>query len=423
MRCLAGPLASRNFRLLLACDVVSVLGTAVAQVAVPFAVLAIGGSAADVSFVAAAAAVPVVVFLLWGGVAADRFPRHTVMVTADVVQALAQAASAALMLTGQARVWELITLAALRGLGLGFYLPAAQGLLPQTVPGGQLSQANAVDRTGRNSALIAGSGLGGLLVGWAGPGWGLLIDGASFALAAALRTGMRFPALPTEHLAGMASQLREGWREFVSRRWLWATVLAFTLIVAISLATVNVIGPLVAQARLGGAHSWGAILASDSAGAVLGGLAMIGFRPKRMLLTAVLSVPAFASFLFALAVPLSVPLLVTTAFLMGGCLEVFGVNWATTMQQEIPAAVLSRVSAYDALGSYALAPLATLIAGPLAAAIGTSTLLTIGGAATLLLTATVLCLPEVRRLQRRQPPPNKTGARPATSVNPGPHLM
>jgi hypothetical protein len=406
---LPGPLASRNFRLLLACDAISVLGTAVAIVAVPFAVLAIGGSGADVGYVAAAATVPVVVFLLCGGVVADRLPRHKVMVTADALQALAQAGSAVLVLTGRATVWELMALAAVRGTGLGFYLPAAQGLVPQTVPAHQLSQANAMDRVGRNGALIGGCGLGGILVGWAGPGWGLLVDGASFAIAAALRIGMRFPALPPAPQTRILIQLREGWREFISRRWLWAIVLEFAAIVAISTAALNVLGPLVAHAHLGGAHSWGAILASESAGAVLGGLAMIRFRPQRMLLAASLSVPAFAIFLFALAVPLSVPLLAVTAFLMGGCLEVFSVNWATTMQQEIPPAALSRVSAYDALGSYALAPVGMLIAGPLATAVGTSTVLTISGIATLLLTAAVLCIPEVRGLQRRQPSPNQAG--------------
>jgi MFS family permease len=400
----SGPLASRNFRLLLACDFVSVLGTAIAVVAVPFAVLAIGGSAADVGYVAAAATVPLVVFLLWGGVVADRLPRHQVMVAADALQALAQAGSAVLVLTGRASVGELMALAAVRGTGLGFYLPAAQGLLPQTVPAHQLSQANAMDRIGRNAALIGGSGLGGILVGWAGPGWGLLADATSFAIAAALRTGMRFPALPPAPHARILTQLREGWREFSSRRWLWAIVAEFAVLIAISTATLNVLGPLVAHTHLGGARSWGALLASESTGAVLGGLAMIRYRPQRMLLAASLSVPVFAIFLFTLAVPLPVPLLAVTAFLMGGCLEVFSVNWATTMQQEIPPAALSRVSAYDALGSYALAPVGQLIAGPLATAVGTSIVLAASGILTLLLTAAVLCIPEVRNLQRRPPP-------------------
>lgn len=109
-----GPLRSRNFRLLLACDVISASGTAVATVALPFAVLRIGGSASDVGYVAAAYLVLLIGFLLLGGVVADRLPRHQVMVAANALQALAQAASAVLLLAGQARVWELAVLAAAR---------------------------------------------------------------------------------------------------------------------------------------------------------------------------------------------------------------------------------------------------------------------------------------------------------------------
>jgi MFS family permease len=399
-----GPLASLNFRLFLACDVISVLGTAVAVVAIPFAVLAIGGSAADVGFVAASATGPLIVFLLWGGVVADRLPRHRVMVAANVVQALAQAGSAAAVLSGHARVWELMALAAVRGTGLGFYFPAALGLLPQTVPASQFPQANAMDRVGRNTALISGSALGGVLVGLAGPGWGLVVDAVSYAVAALLRAGMRFPARPPAPAASMLHELREGWREFASRRWLWTIVLQFSCIVAISTAAVSVLGPVVARAHLGGARGWGIILAAQSAGAVLGGVVMLRFRARRMLLAASLSVPAIAVFLFALAVPLTVPLIAAAAFVSGGCLEVFAVNWTTTMQQEIPPGMLSRLSAYDAVGSWALAPVGAVAAGPLAGAFGAPAVLFAGGVLVVVLTAAVLCVPEVRTLRRAPAP-------------------
>ena len=128
MRVPQGPLLSRNFRLLLACNVISVAGTAVALVAIPFAVLAIGGSAADVGYVAAAVMVPALILPL-GGVVADRLPRHQVMMAANALQALAQGAAAVLVLTGQAQVWELVVLAAARGVGYAFCFPAAEGLL------------------------------------------------------------------------------------------------------------------------------------------------------------------------------------------------------------------------------------------------------------------------------------------------------
>jgi MFS family permease len=201
----------------------------------------------------------------------------------------------------------------------------------------------------------------------------------------------------------MLHDLREGWQEFTSRRWLWVTVLLFTFLVAISSATISVLGPLVADTRLGGARSWGFIVAAYSAGAILSGLAMIRFRPRRPLLVAILSVTAFSAVLFALAVPLEVPLDITASFFAGGCLEIFGVSWTTILQQEIPPEKLSRISSYDALGSFALAPAGIAIAGPLAAAFGTSAVLTAGGTLVAVLPLLVLLLPEIRNI-RRQPP-------------------
>jgi predicted MFS family arabinose efflux permease len=402
-----GPLRSRNFRLLLACDVISASGTAVATVALPFAVLRIGGSASDVGYVAAAYLVPLIGFLLLGGVVADRLPRHQVMMAANALQALAQAASAGLLLAGHARVWELAALAAARGVGSGFYLPAAEGLLPHTVPADQRAPANALDRIGRNSGQIGGAALGGVLVGLAGPGWGLAADAVSFAVAGALRAGMRFPALPAAPRAGLVHELREGWRDFISRRWLWAIVAEFAFVVAILAGTQSVLGPLVADAHLGGARSWGLILAAEGLGAVLGGFVMIRFRPRRMLLAASLAVPADSLFFLALAVPLPVPVIAATAFAAGASVEVFSVNWATTMQQEIPPAMLSRLSSYDALGSFALAPVGTAVAGPLAASFGTSAVLTAGAILVVLLTAAVLLVPEVRNMQRQPVSPDR----------------
>ena len=403
MRLPRGALQSRNFRLLVACDVIAGTGNAVAFVAIPFAVLAIGGSVSDVGYVATASLIPMLVFLLFGGVAGDRLPRHKVMMAANILQSAAQATSAVLVLTHHAFVWELLVLAAARGTGLGFYFPAAQGLLPQTVPEEHRAQANAISRTGRNSAGIGGAALGGLLVGLAGPGWGLAVDAASFAVAAALRSGMRFPAMPAAAAESTLHQLREGWREFVARRWLWSVVLEFTAMTAVTSGTISVLGPAVAHTRLGGARSWGLILAAYGVGAVLGGLVMIRFRPRRMLLVGSIAAGVFAVLLFALAVPLTVPLVMAAAALVGVSSEVFVVNWVTTMQQEIPHDLLSRLSSFDAIGSFALAPVGVAAAGPLAAAFGISTVLVAGGLLIILLTLAVLLVPEVRQLRRRTP--------------------
>ena len=185
---LRGALSSRNFRLLVGCDVMSMTGTAMATVAVPFAVLRSGGSASDIGFVAVSGLVPTIVFLLLGGVVADRLPRQRVMVLANVVQGAMQAAFALLVLTGRAQLYEMMLLTAGRGVAFGFYMPAAQGLLPQTVAATELASANAIRRLGLNAAQISGAAFGGIVIAVAGPGWGLVGDAASYAAAAALRT-------------------------------------------------------------------------------------------------------------------------------------------------------------------------------------------------------------------------------------------
>jgi MFS family permease len=398
-----GPLRSRNFCLLLTGNLVSVAGSSVSFVAVPFAVLRIGGSAADVGYVATAALIALIGCLLTGGVIADRLPRHQVLVAAGALQALAQAIAAALLLAGHAKVWQLAVLSAAAGAGTGISLPASAGLLPQTVLAADRPAANALDRAGRNAAAIGGSALGGVLVGLAGPGWGLAIDAASFAVAGLLRAGLRLPRRPVTRSASMVQDVRAGWREFASRRWLWLIVSQFAVLVAISAAMINVLGPLVADSRLGGARSWGYIVAAYSVGAVIGGLVMIRFRPRRILLAAVASVPMFAAVLFALAVPLPAPADIAAAAAAGSCLEVFAVSWATTLQQEIPPDLLSRVSSYDALGNFALAPAGPAIAGPLAAALGTRTVLDAGGAIVVLLPLLLLLVPQIRRMRAGGP--------------------
>lgn len=391
----------RNFLLLVACNVISVTGSGFSNVAIPFAVLGIGGSASDVGYVGTAAFVPLIACLLLGGVAGDRMPRHRVIAAANAVQTLVQGTAAALLLTGDARVWQLVALAALGGTALGFYLPAASGLLPQTVPAAKLAQANAVNRAGSSMAAICGAALGGVVTGTAGPGWALAADALSFALAGALRAGMRLPSTsPAQRPTSPVSDLVAGWREFTSRRWLWTVVAQFAVVVGVSAGTLEVLGPFVAHASLGGARAWGLMVAVYATGAVAGSLVMVRFRPRRILVAAMLAVPPYSLLLFALAVPLPLPADLAAAALAGGCVEVFTVNWATVLQQEIPPGKLSRVSAYDALGNYALTPAGTMAAGPLAAAFGTTAVLAAGGMLIALLPFLVLLVPDVRRMRR-----------------------
>src|SRR6185503_2894621 len=267
-----GPLAERDFRLLFLGRTISLFGTAFAPIALAFAVIELTGSPSDLGLVLSAYMLAHLVFLLAGGVWADRLPRNLVMVTSDLLSGAAQAIAAVLLLSGAAQTWYLVVLGAIRGGVSAFFMPASTGLVPQVVSAGRLQQANALLSLSRNSTRIAGVALAGILVATIGPGWALALDGATYALGA-LFVGMlhaRAPVAPGNR--EFLRELAEGWREFRSRYWLCVTIVQFALINAYAIGAFLVLGPFVAEEHLGGATAWGLILAAEAAGMIAAGI-------------------------------------------------------------------------------------------------------------------------------------------------------
>ena len=398
----AAPLREREFRLLFASRTTSLVGSAIAPVALAFAVLELTGSKTDLGVILACREIPLVVFLLVGGIWADRIPRNKVMMSANVVSAFAQASTAALLISGNAEVWHLAALAAVNGGSSAFYFPASAGVIPQTVPAPHLQQANALLQLAMNSAMIGGAALAGFLVAGVGPGWAIAIDAGTYLLAAALVAPMRLPPVVRDAATNFLHELAVGWREFRSREWLWVIVLQFSFLLMVTMGAFSVLGPVVAEEELGGAKAWGAILTGQAAGLVAGGLLGLRFRPRRMLVAATLGILAVPAPLIALGFPLGVPAIVAIAFVAGIGSEVFGLLWHTTMQQEIPAQKLSRVYSYDALGSIGLVPLGYALAGPAAEAFGVRATLWGAAAIGIGVTLAVLLSRDVRTLERRR---------------------
>jgi len=396
-----GPLRERQFRLLFAGRTISMAGSAMAPVALAFAVLDLTGSTSDLGLVLAARQIPTVIFILFGGVWADRLPRHHVMVASNLLSGASQAAAAALLLAGHAQIWQLAALAAVNGSSSAFFFPASTGVIPQTVPATLLQQANATLRLALNATNITGAALGGILVAATSPGWAIAIDAASYGLAALAIGAMHLP--PGLRIEGstVLHELRDGWHDFWSRTWLWAIVLQFAVVNAVETGALDVLGPAVAKKQLGGAGAWGAVLAAVSLGLVVTGTVMLRWRPRRILLMATFGIFPMILPLVALAWPGPLVLVIVCGFLAGAGIEVFGVLWDTAMQQEIPGEKLSRLSSYDALGSFVLMPVGLAVAGPLGAAIGLRT--TFIGSSVLIVAATALVLlsRDVRTLERR----------------------
>jgi MFS family permease len=373
-----------------------------APIALAFAVLHLTGSKSDLGFVLAARSAPQIVFLLVGGIWADRLPRNQVMVASSLLSGASQGALATLLLTGNARLWHLLAISALNGTSSAFFFPASAGVVPQTVPPLMIQQANALVRLALNSSLVIGAAAGGGIVAAAGPGWAIAVDAATFGAGALFIGAMRLPAIERVESPNFLRELAEGWHAFRSRTWLWAIVLQFSVLNSAENGSFQVLGPVQAKAHFGGAGAWGAILACQAAGLILGGLMMLRIRPQRMLLVATFSILTLAVPLVLLGLPAPAAAVAAGAFAMGLGIEVFAVCWDTTMQQQIPGEMLSRVYSYDALGSLALIPLGFAIAGPVADAIGTRATLYAAAALVMGATVPVFGVREVRELRRSE---------------------
>lgn len=400
------PLRYPAFRMLAAGATISQVGNAMAPIALAFAVLDLTGSVTSLGLVVGARSVANVVFLLLGGVLADRLPRRTLIVGSAALSAASQSAVAALVLTHTATIGLLAVLSAVNGTVSAANFPASAALLPQTVPAGIRQQANVIARLGLNAAAIGGASVGGVIVATVGPGWGLAVDAASFLAAGCFFALVRVAVaggrtVPGERAvrASTLTELREGWTEFVSRTWVWVVVLGFMFLNAAWAGGLQVLGPVVADATIGRA-AWGVVLATQTLGMVVGGLVALRLRMRRLLRYGVACMAGPSLILLALAVRPAAGVLLPAAFLAGLAAEQFGVAWVTSMQQYVPADKLGRVYSYDALGSFLAIPLGQAAAGPVASAVGSRA--TLLGAAGIVLAATLLMLASrsVRTLSR-----------------------
>jgi MFS family permease len=374
-------LRHQDFRYLFLGQAASAVGDQVVIVALALFITQRTGSPTDLGLVLAAQALPLVALLLFGGVWADRLPRHRIMMAADAARAILHGALAVLIFTGAVSLWEMLVIEALFGAARAFFQPAYTGLMPQTVPESLIQDAQALSQTFDNVAFLLGPALATGLVLGVGAGWAFAVDAATFVLSAVLLRrvhprprGVEATSEPVMHA------LAAGWREVRSRAWVWVTIAVFTGAVLCVYAQWYSLAPVIARNVYGSAAVFGLLEGTAGAGAVIGALVGIRWRPARPLyagLVMILSWPVMAA-LFALSAPVVV--VAVWALATGFGFSLFGIWWETALATWIPANALSRVSAYDWMGSLALLPLGYVIAGPLASAFGARTVLGVGSA-------------------------------------------
>ncbi len=404
----AAVLRERNFRRFYAGYVTSLLGTSMSSVALAFAVLDDGGNAADLGYVFAAGVVPQVAFMLGGGVVADRFGRRPVMLAADLVRFAVQGTLAAALLAGTPRIWQFVVLEGLLGTGEAFFTPSLTALTPDIAPPGRLSDANALLGLAQSAARVTGPAMAGVLVAITMPGVVIALDAASYGASVLALSLLRLPASRARPRSPLRD-LAEGWSAFRSRTWLWVTTVQFALFNLITWAPYLLLGPVLAQAYLGGARAWGAITAASAAGAILAGALLVGRRPRRPLVAGVIGTFGYPLPCLLLALHAPAYGVAAGALAAGAGSAVFGAFWSTALQEQVPPDVLARVTAFALTGSYALGSAGYAVIGPLAAVAGAGRLLGVAAAWGVLSPAVVLAVPAVRLVSRGPPDSGSPG--------------
>jgi MFS family permease len=402
-----GILRRRTFRNIFAARAVSLLGTSMAPAALAFAVLGQpGGSAAKLGIVMAGRSIAQVLFLVFGGALADRFPRYRIMVSSDLLAFAAQGAIAGLFITRIAPLGLLVGLSAFNGAANALFIPASRGLIPEIVDSSELQSANALIRLSQNAASLAGAAVSGAIIVAVGAGWALAIDAATFLTSAVFVLTSQAPRSGhAQQRETMLSDLREGWHEFRSRRWVWVIVAQFALVNLCFSPCIYVLGPVVAREHWGGALAWSAVITANAVGLVLGSFLALRLRPARPLLVATLATFGFLPPFFLLAVPAPVWLAASSMLVNGASADVFEVLWMTALAEYIPGDKLSRVTSYDALGSFVLGPLGLLLVGPAVAAAGVERTLITAGLLVAVGNIFALSTRSVRTLPRLRPDP------------------
>ena len=402
----SGCLSGRPFRLLFLGQGASILGDAMNTIAIAFAVIELTGSKTDLGKVLTARALPLMVFLLIGGVWADRLPRRLVMLTSDVIRGACQTVLAVALLTDSATIPLMMGVMVVYGAAEAFFRPALSGLVPQTVSAEHLQQAQALLGMTPAVGLALGSIAGGAIVTLVGPADAIAADAGTFALSAASLAAIRLSGVPlaSTKARGFLADLADGWHEFRSRSWLVTVVAGETLYSLLVMPAIFVLGPFIADRSLGGADGWAVVISSFGVGLLVGGAVSMRLRPRRPLVAAYLVTIPFTGWLIVLAsvdsLPsgMRLPLLSTACIVAGVTIAIAQTLLETTITQNVPAAARSRISSWRLLGSVSCQPIGFAVIGPVAGAIGTSTAIWLGAAAVAVNIAVVVGMPSVRAI-------------------------
>jgi DHA3 family tetracycline resistance protein-like MFS transporter len=399
------PLAIRDYALLFAGMTVSLIGDGIYLVAIAWQVYELSNAPTALSIVGVAWTLPLVVFVLLGGVVSDRVDRRKVMIAADLIRFAGIAALGALSVAGMLELWHVVALVAVYGAGEAFFGPAFGAIVPDIVPRDQLVQANSLNQLMRPLAhRLGGPAIGGATIALVGAGGAFLVDAGTFVVSAAALALMqpRLPQRDDGESRSVLRDIREGWRFVRARTWLWGTLVAASITLLVFWGPHEVLIPYIVKNDLGGgAAALGFVFAAGGVGSVLAAIA-VGQRglPRRhitfMYLTWTLGGLAIAGYGISSAVWQAM----AVSFVVGALDTAGLIVWGTMIHRLVPSALLGRVESFDWLVSIALVPVSFAVTGPIAAGLGVQATLIGAGLLGAFGTIVFLFLPGMRDTER-----------------------
>jgi len=397
-------LRERAFALLFSAQLISTIGDVMASVAVPFAIIELGGGAADIGLVLAARAVPLVLFLLVGGVWADRLPRRLVMIGSDVVRGICQAVFATILIMGVGGVPAIMVIMFVYGTAEAFFRPALSGIVPQAVSAGQLQDAYGLIAITPALGMTLGGVVGGTAVALISPAGAIAIDAASFAVGITLLAFARFRhVVQAEAGRAFLVDLRDGWDAFRTRTWLVVVVIGESFYALLVMPAIFVGGPLISEQFLDGAASWAVVISCFGLGFATGGIVAQRLRPRRPIVLSYAVTVLFAGFFMLLSFPAPTAVLGVAGWVGGTVIAISGTLLETTITRQVTPDLRSRVGSFRALGSQVCQPIGFAVIGGVIAGIGLSGVMWLAAAAVLANIVMVLGTPSVRALDDSAP--------------------
>jgi MFS family permease len=385
---------------------VSFVGDGVMTVALPWQVYELTDSPAAMGAVGALQTGSILTFVLFGGVAADRFERKRVIVVADLARALAAGGAGVLALSGSLELWHLGVLVVVFGIAQAFAGPAFGSIVPQLVPEHLLVQANSALFTVNPIAFrFVGPALGGIVIAVAGTGAAFLLDAGSFLLgAAAIALLAARPAarlLEEGERRTIVQDIREGIGYVRGESWLWGTLTWNLFVIPLTWAPYVVLLPHLIKNDLGGdARSLGFVFAAGGVSAVLTSVTLSQVRLPRRHTTFMYAMFGFGVLDLALYALTQAPWQAMLVAFVAECGFMSGVIvWNTLLQKAVPPAMLGRVRSFDWLTATALTPLAFAVVGQLSDAVGVRPVMAACGIAASALTVAIFLLPGMRALE------------------------